>query len=839
MFDVIKKQIEWGGATLTLETGRIARQATSAVFASIGETVVLCTVVGKKDSAPDASFFPLTVHYQDRFYATGRIPGGFIKRENKPTEREVLTSRLIDRPLRPLFPEMYHNEVQIICTVLSYDGVNDPDILSIIGASAALTISEIPFAEAVGAARVGYKNGEFTLNQVKSSESELELIVAGTKNSILMVESEAKELSESVMLDAINYGHEAFKPVIKMINGLAKEVKKEKWGFEAVNDKELAKKLNTLIGKDISKAYSEPKKQLREILIDEASKKAISSLVSEEITEKAIKTELNLICQKIVRNMIIKDQTRIDGRKLDEIRPITCELDLLPRVHGSALFTRGETQAIVTTTIGTSQDEQMVDDLLGNKSDNLMLHYNFPPYAVGESHMLRAPGRREIGHGKLALKAITPVTPTKEAFPYTIRIVSEITESNGSSSMATVCGASLAMMAAGIPMKKPVAGIAMGLIKEGEEFAVLSDIMGDEDKLGDMDFKVAGTKEGITALQMDIKIGGISSEIMKIALDQAVKGIEHISNEMAKTIKEARKDASPYAPKVVSIQIDKEKIREVIGSGGKVIRDICEKSGAKVDIEETGKINVSGVTAESIEIALKMISEITAVPEVGKIYEGVVTKLMSFGAFVRFLGAIEGLLHISEFSNDRTENIEDVLSEGDAITVQVVGLERGGKVRLSVKSIINGNLSSYESSSSSSGSRSGGGSDRPRSRPSSGFGGRSGGSSDRPRGRPSSGFGGRSDRGGERSSSSDRPRSSRPPSDFGGRSDRGGERSDRGGERSSSRGGERSDRGGERSSSRGGERSDRGGERSSSYNTRTGPRSDNFGEDKQKRRRFF
>lgn len=700
MFDIIKKQIEWGGGTLTLETGKIARQASAAIVATMGETVVLCTVVGEKESAVDAGFLPLTVHYQEKFYASGRIPGGFIKRENKPSEREVLVSRLIDRPIRPLFPEGYHNAVQVICTVLSYDGVNDPDILSIIGTSAALAISEIPFTEAIAAARVGYKNGEFTLNQSKDLESSLELVVAGTKDSILMVESEAKELPASVMLEAVMYGQEAFKPVIKMINVLAKEVKKEKWKFEVVSHKELSKKVNSLVGKSLNQAYLEPHKQLRYSLVDEARKKALSELVSEEIAENAVRTEFNSMCYKIVRNMIVKDKRRIDGRNLEQIRPINCELDLLPRAHGSALFTRGETQALVVTTIGTSQDEQMSDDLLGNKSDHLMLHYNFPPYSVGEASALKAPGRREVGHGKLALKAIAAVVPSKEMFPYTIRVVAEITESNGSSSMATVCGASLSMMAAGIPITKPVAGIAMGLIKDGDNFVVLSDIMGDEDHLGDMDFKVAGTKDGITALQMDIKIGGIGQEIMEVALDQAMKGLNHISSEMAKTIEKAREEASPYAPKIVSIQIDKDKIREVIGSGGKVIREICEKSSAKIDIEETGKINVAGVTAESIEIALKMINDIVAVPEIGKVYEGTVTKLASFGAFVRFLGAMEGLLHISEIANERVENIEDVLSEGESVTVQVIGLERNGKVRLSVKSIINGGESGYEGSSS-------------------------------------------------------------------------------------------------------------------------------------------
>ena len=687
MFDVIKKQVDWGGVTLTLETGKIARQATAAVLASMGETVVLCTVVEEKEVVADVEFFPLTVHYQEKFYASGRIPGGFLKREGKPSEREILISRLIDRPIRPLFPEGYYNAVQIICTTLSYDGANDPDILAIIGTSAALAISEIPFNEIIGAARVGYKNGEFVLNYNKGTDSKLELVVAGTKDSILMVESEAKELPADVMLEAVMFGHKSFKPVIKMINSMAKEVKKEKQKVKAKSNKELAKKLHDLISKDVNNAYVEPQKLLRRQLLDEILKKAVVELASEEFTEKAIKNEFNAICQKVVRDMILNDKVRIDGRKLDQIRPISCELDLLPRVHGSALFTRGETQALVVTTIGTAQDEQMSDNLLGNRSDNLMLHYNFPPYSVGEASVLKAPGRREVGHGKLALKAITAVFPSKEVFPYTVRIVSEITESNGSSSMATVCGASLSMMAAGVPVTKPVAGIAMGLVKEGENFVVLSDIMGDEDHLGDMDFKIAGTKDGVTALQMDIKVGGISREIIEVALGQATKGIKHISGQMAKAIESSRKEMSVYAPKVVSIQIDKDKIREVIGSGGKVIRDICEKSGAKIDIEENGKVNIAGCAANSIEIALKMINDIVAVPELGKIYEGTVTKLVPFGAFVKFLGAIEGLLHISEVANERVENIEDVFAEGDTVTVQVIGIEKNGKVRLSVKSI--------------------------------------------------------------------------------------------------------------------------------------------------------
>lgn len=697
MFDVIKKQMEWGGVTLTLESGKIARQATAAVTASMGETVVLCTVVSEREAAADVDFLPLTVHYQEKFYATGKVPGGFLKREGKPSEREVLISRLIDRPIRPLFPEGYYNAVQVICTVLSYDGVNDSDILAIIGTSAVLAISEIPFNEAIGAARVGYKDGEFILNHNKSIDSKLELVVAGTKDSILMVESEAKELPADVMLEAVMFGHESFKSVINMINSMAKQVNKKKQKVESKNNKELAEKLNNLIGSDINKAYNESQKLLRHQLLNEALKKAIIALSSEEFTEKVIKNEFDAICQKIVRSMILNDKVRIDGRNLDQIRPINCELDLLPRAHGSALFTRGETQALVVTTIGTAQDEQVSDDLLGNRSDNLMLHYNFPPYSVGEASALKAPGRREIGHGKLALKAITAVVPAKAVFPYTVRIVSEITESNGSSSMATVCGASLSMMAAGVPITRPVAGIAMGLIKEGETFAVLSDIIGDEDHLGDMDFKVAGTKEGVTALQMDIKIGGISKEIMELALEQAIKGIKHISDQMAKVIEFSREEMSTYAPKIISIQIDKDKIREVIGSGGKVIRDICEKSSAKIDIEENGKVNIAGCTAESIEIALKMINDIVTVPELGKVYEGTITKLMSFGAFVKFLGAMEGLLHISEVANERIENIEDVFSEGDTVTVQVIGVEKNGKVRLSVKSIHNGVESSYGS----------------------------------------------------------------------------------------------------------------------------------------------
>lgn len=768
MFDIIKKEMIWGNATLILETGKIARQATAAVTASLGETVVLCTVVGSKEADLSTDFFPLTVNYQEKFYAAGKIPGGFIKRETKPSEREVLTSRLIDRPIRPLFPDGYRNAVQVICTVLSYDGVNDPDILSIIAASAALKISGIPFQSTIAAARVGYKDGAFVLNE-KNPDALLELIVAGTSDSILMVESEAKELSESVMLEAILFGQKSFADVITLIDQFVAESKVQAWDFTPALNVELVEKMTTRFHDEVKAVYSEPRKKERVAALSALYKNVVSAMEAEGFAAGAIKAEFNTLCESTVRSKVLKEHVRIDSRKLDEIRPIACELDLLPRAHGSALFTRGETQALVVTTIGTSQDEQMADDLLGNRSDRFMLHYNFPPYSVGEISSLRAPGRREIGHGKLALKALSTVVPSKDLFGYTIRLVSEITESNGSSSMATVCGASLSLMAAGVPITSPVAGIAMGLIKEGDDFAVLSDIMGDEDYLGDMDFKVAGTTKGITALQMDIKTSGISEQIMQVALSQALKGLNHIIEEMLKTIKSARNEISQYAPRVVSMQIDKDKIREVIGSGGKVIRDICEKSGAKVDIEDSGKINIAAVTEESRDIAIKMISEIIAVPEMYKTYTGPITKLASFGAFVKFLGATEGLLHISEVANERIAEITDVLTEGQVITVQVIGIEPNGKVRLSMKSLLNNSGERPEGSSRSSQSSDDAERSQRRYSP------RDSGSS---HGGGGSRYNDRRSGGGDSRSSDSRGGDSRGGSRFGG-SDRGGERSPR------------------------------------------------------------
>lgn len=691
MFNIIKKQINWGGVTLELETGKIARQST-AVVAKMGDTVVLCAIVASNKPKEGINFFPLTVHYLEKFYAIGKIPGGFLKRENKPSEREVLISRLIDRPIRPLFADNYYNEVQIVCTVLSYDGVNDSDILSIIAASAALAISDIPFTEVLAAARVGYKNGEFILNPSKAAivDSDMDLVVAGTDLAVLMVESEAKELSEEVMLKAVIYGQQAFKPVIQMIKDFASEVGTVKSQPPEVNDGDVVEKINSLIGRELSEAYLEPDKLLRNKKVKELlGHSSLVQLIEEKVySANAVEQAFDKLAKQIVRHRILQDSKRIDGRTLDEIRPINCEVDLLPRTHGSALFTRGSTQALVVATLGTTHDEQITDDLTGNRLDYFMLHYNFPSYSVGEVGIMKAPGRREIGHGKLAFKSMLAVLPPKYNFPYTIRVVSEITESNGSSSMATVCGTSLAIMAAGVPITRPVSGIAMGLIKEGDQFAVLSDIMGDEDHLGDMDFKVAGTEKGITALQMDIKINGINENIMIKALEQAKVGRQHILDQMTKTLASSRTDLNPNAPRIVSIMINKSKIREVIGAGGKVIRDICEQSGAKIDIDDSGKITIAAVSAHAIDNAVKIINGIIAEPEIGQVYEGIVTKITNFGAFVKFLANLEGMVHISEISNSHVDNVSDVLREGELIKVKVIGIERGGKIRLTMKNIV-------------------------------------------------------------------------------------------------------------------------------------------------------
>ena len=689
MFDIYTKEIEWGGRTLKLETGRVARQADGAVMATYGDTVVLCTAVGQKAPKPGVDFFPLTVNYQEKTFAAGKIPGGFFKREGRPSEKETLTSRLIDRPLRPLFAKGYKNETQVICTVISHDMENDPDIVSMVGASAALTISGLPFLGPIGGARVGYKDGEYILNprMDEMEDSELDLVVAGTAEGVLMVESQANELSEEVMLGAVNFGHEAMMPVMKAIIELAERCAREPRDVpppppevEALREKLLA---GGITGK-LTEAYGEADKMLRQDKIAAVKDAALAELDEDE---QALAGGLfKSLESDVVRGNILKGEPRIDGRTTKDVRPIDCQVGVLPLTHGSALFTRGETQALVTTTLGTGQDEQIIDQLEGSYREHYMLHYNFPPYSVGEASFLKSPGRREIGHGKLAWRASRPLLPTKEDFPYTIRVVSEITESNGSSSMASVCGASLSMMDAGVPLKSPVAGIAMGLIKEGDDFAVISDILGDEDHLGDMDFKVAGTDNGITALQMDIKITSITKEIMEIALGQARDGRLHILGEMGKALTDARDGVSDHAPRITTFQIPKDKIREVIGTGGKVIREICETTGAKVDIEDDGTIKVAAVDQEQGDAAINWIKSITAEPEVGVIYDGKVVKIMDFGAFVNFMGPRDGLVHISELAKERVGAVGDVVKEGDQVKVKCIGLERG-KVKLSMKRV--------------------------------------------------------------------------------------------------------------------------------------------------------
>jgi polyribonucleotide nucleotidyltransferase len=689
MFHVTKKSIEWGGRTLTLETGRIARQADGAVLVTYGETVVLVAVTAAKAPKPDIDFFPLTVNYIEKTYAAGKIPGGFFKREGRQSEKEILISRLIDRPIRPMFAEGFYNEVQIVATVVSHDLENDSDIPAMIGTSAALAISGVPFMGPIGGAKVGFIDGQYVLNPMKSqmAESKLDLIVAGTKSSVLMVESQAEELSEEQMLNGVMFAHKAFQPIIDLIVSFAEEAAKEPWDFKAEEyPHALVMEIKSMIESKLRAAYGFTNKQERVSAISEAKGEVKQKYVADgEQSEKLIGGILKKIEQDIVRSAIAKDKKRIDGRNPEQIRPIVCEVGVLPRTHGSALFTRGETQALVVTTLGTSQDEQLIDALEGSYDEHFMLHYNFPPYSVGEAYPLRAPGRREQGHGKLAWRACRPLLPTKEAFPYTIRVVSEITESNGSSSMATVCGASLAMMDAGVPLKEPVAGIAMGLVLEGSDFTVLSDIMGDEDHLGDMDFKVAGTTNGVTALQMDIKIQGITEEIMKIALTQAKAGRLHILNEMSNALTAARPELSGNAPRITSLKIPTDKIREVIGSGGKVIREITETTGTKIDILEDGTINIFATTAEAAEAARKWIEGITAVPEIGKIYDGKVVRIVDFGAFVNFIGGLDGLVHISEMADRRVEKVTDVINEGDLVKVKVLEIDGRGKVRLSMK----------------------------------------------------------------------------------------------------------------------------------------------------------
>ncbi|MFZ9598389.1 MAG: polyribonucleotide nucleotidyltransferase [Candidatus Fonsibacter ubiquis] len=686
MFKIVKKEIIWGGKKLSIETGKIARQADGAVILTSGDTVILATVVGAKKANPETDFFPLTVNYQEKYYASGKIPGGYFKREARPTESETLISRLIDRPIRPLFPEGFRNEVQVLPTVLSYEKDNDPEILSLIAASAALSISGIPFMGPVAASKVGYINGSFVLNPTKEQlkDSQLELIVAGTKDAVLMVESEASGLTEKIMLDAVKFGHEQFGPVIKMINEFSSECSKEKWIVEEKDLNEVKSNLLKNVKNDLVVAFSEADKKKRGELINLAKEKSLALYKdSEQFTEMDVESQFKNIEKEIVRTKILKEKKRIDGRGLADIRPIKCEVGILPRAHGSALFTRGETQAIVVTTLGTSEDEQRIESLDGLQRSRFMLHYNFPPFSVGEVGRIGT-GRREIGHGKLAWRAVNSILPKKEEFPYTFRLVSEITESNGSSSMATVCGSSLALMDAGVPIKKPVAGIAMGLIKEGADYSVLSDILGDEDHLGDMDFKVAGTEDGITSLQMDIKITGITFEIMEKALSQAKDGRIHILGEMNKALKVSRKDLSKHTPKMEKVTVDKKDIAAIIGKGGVTIREIVELSGAKVDISDDGIVTIAAPDEISRNKALEMVKSIIAKAEVGKIYTGKVVKIMEFGAFVNFLGKQDGLVHISELAAKRVEKVSDVVKEGDEVKVKVLGFDKG-KVKLSIK----------------------------------------------------------------------------------------------------------------------------------------------------------
>ncbi len=689
MFKVFKKEIELNGKKISLETGKIARQADGAIIAKCGETVVLATVVGAKKINPDVDYFPLSVNYQEKYYAAGKIPGGYFKREARPTESETLISRLIDRPIRPLFPDEFKNEVQLLPTVISYDKENEADILSIIASSAALAISGMPFMGPVGASRVGYVDGKYILNPSKKDleNSKLDLVVAGTKNAVLMVESEASGLTEEEMLNAVKFGHENFIPVINMIEELAKECKKTDWVVEKKDLSEVKNKIEEEFTDELKKAFSIKDKQERSNLISEITDKAKKLFEeNENFTDLDVNSELKNLEKRIVRTDILKNKNRIDGRGLSDVRQIMCEVGILPRTHGSALFTRGETQAIVTTTLGTSDDEQRIESLEGLQRQRFMLHYNFPPFSVGETGRIGT-GRREIGHGKLAWRAINSSLPSKESFPYTFRIVSEITESNGSSSMATVCGTSLALMDAGVPIKEPVAGIAMGLIKEGDDFSVLSDILGDEDHLGDMDFKVAGTKDGITSLQMDIKITGITFEIMEQALNQAKDGRIHILGEMNKALNKSRDGVGKHTPKMEKITVDKKDIATVIGKGGATIREIVEKSGAKVDVNDEGVVTVAAPDEESRNIALQFIKDLTAKAELNKIYNGKVMKIMEFGAFVNFLGKQDGLVHISELADKRVAKVTDVVKEGDEVKVKVIGFDRG-KVKLSIKQAV-------------------------------------------------------------------------------------------------------------------------------------------------------
>ncbi len=689
MFNYFRKELDWGGRKLVLETGKIARQADGAVLVSYGDTIVLCTAVGVRTQKPGQDFFPLTVNYQEKAFAAGKIPGGFFKREGRPSENETLVSRLIDRPIRPLFPQGFRNEVQIVATVLSHDLENDPDIVALVGCSAALTLSGIPFFGPVGAARVAYIDGQYILNPTaeQTEASKLDLVLAGTQEGVLMVESEAHELSEEVMLGAVTFGHAAFQPVIQAIIELAEVAAKEPWALSEESDeqKALRARVDALARAALTEAYTEKQKQVRYERVGAAKKAAAAALVAEGLDADKAKGLFKDLEADIVRNAILDTGLRIDGRDTKTVRPIMAEVGVLPRAHGSALFTRGETQALCVATLGTAQDEQIIDALEGEYREHFMLHYNFPPYSVGEAGRMGSPGRREIGHGKLAWRAVHPMLPAKDKFPYTLRVVSEITESNGSSSMATVCGASLALMDAGVPLVRPVAGIAMGLIKEDRGFAVLSDILGDEDHLGDMDFKVAGSEAGVTSLQMDIKITSITPEIMKVALDQAREGRLHILGEMARALTGHRGDVAATAPRITVINVPKEKIRDIIGTGGKVIREIVEQTGAKIDIEDDGTVKIASNEAAKAQAAIDWIRGIVAEPEIGVIYTGKVVKTADFGAFVNFLGSRDGLVHISELTTGRVNKTSDVVNQGDSVKVKVLGFDERGKVKLSMR----------------------------------------------------------------------------------------------------------------------------------------------------------
>ncbi|HEX5778281.1 MAG TPA: polyribonucleotide nucleotidyltransferase [Xanthobacteraceae bacterium] len=694
MFDIHREEIDWGGRRLVLETGKLARQADGAVLATYGDTTVFAAVVAAKEPKPGIDFLPLTVNYQEKFYAAGRIPGGYFKRERGPTERDTLISRLIDRPIRPLFADGWRCDTQITVNVLSHDLENDPDIVAMIAASAALTLSGAPFMGPIGAARVGFINDEYVLNpQIdEMAESKLDLAVAGTGDAVLMVESEAKELPEEVMLGAVMFGHKHFQPVIDMIIRLAEKAAKEPRTVPETDNSAIEAKLKGLVEADLRSAYAIQSKQDRHKAVDAAKAKMKEAFAPEEGAESATPIQqvagvFKKLEAKIVRNNILDTGRRIDGRDTKTVRPIVADVGVLPRTHGSAVFTRGETQALVVATLGTGEDEQYVDALTGTYKETFLLHYNFPPFSVGETGRVGAPGRREIGHGKLAWRAVHPILPPAHEFPYTLRVVSEIFESNGSSSMATVCGTSLALMDAGVPLRRPVAGIAMGLILEGKKFAVLSDILGDEDHLGDMDFKVAGTDAGVTALQMDIKIAGITEEIMKVALTQAKDGRLHILGEMAKALTAARPELGEYAPRIEVIKIPVDKIRDVIGTGGKVIREIVEKTGAKINVEDDGTVKVASADGESIRAALNWIKTLTSEPEVGRIYDGTIVKTVDFGAFVNFFGPKDGLVHISHLAKQRVNKVTDVVKEGDKVKVKLLGFDERGKVRLSMKAV--------------------------------------------------------------------------------------------------------------------------------------------------------